>query len=163
MRIVLIGFLYIVFMLFGCPTWLGAGCAPYLVRALTYSFFHASILHLAINGLSLWAVFPGRDKGREIRLLLAAYLIAVAVYPLGRPCVGISNVLFAACGMRLKPSWLKSANGILFLVLMLGMCFLPQFAGTQHLAAFFIGMLLERMYDSLDTLRRDVRRYTADR
>ena len=163
MRIVLIGFLYIVFMLFGCPTWLAAGCVPYLVRALTYSFFHASILHLAINGLSLWAVFPGRDKRREIRLLLAAYLIAVAVYPLGRPCVGISNVLFAACGMRLNPSWLKSANGILFLVLLLGMCFLPQFAGTQHLAAFFIGMLLERMYGSLDTLRRDVRRFTTNR
>ena len=163
MRIIIIGTLYVIFMLLRCPQWLASADTPYLVRAMTYSFFHANILHLVVNSLSLWVVWSGKDRRRDFRNFLTAFVIAVLVFPLGRPCVGISNMLFAACGLRLGARWLRTANGVFFLVLMVAMCFLPQFAGTQHLAAFFVGILFKAVDGCFDSLRRDVSRYTGNR
>lgn len=164
MRIVIIGLLYIVFMLLRCPMWLASPDVPYVLRAAVYPFFHTSIIHLAINSLSVWFVWPGKDKKRDIRNFFTAFLISFLVYPMGfRPCVGISNMLFAACGLRLRPSWLKTTNGIILLALMLVMCFFPQFAGTNHLAAFALGLAVSGLRRSLQPLMKDVRRFTADR
>lgn len=164
MRIVIIGLLYICFMLAGCPEWLASGQIPYILRAFAYSFFHTSILHLAINGLTVWLIWPGRDKQGDFRNFFTALLIAFLVYPMGfRPCIGFSNVLFAASGQRIRPSWLKTSNGILFLVLMVGMCFFPQLAGTNHIAAFALGMAVQYISKLVEPIKRDARRYTARR
>lgn len=152
-------------MLFRCPAWLAGTEVPYIIRALTYSFFHANIFHLAVNCISVWVLYPRRD----VRNFLAAFAIAVLVYPLGfRPCVGFSNVLFAACGLRARPFsctyWWKAPTTIAFLAVMVAMCFFPQFSGTNHLAAFLLGMLFTRIDNNiLEPIRRDVRRYTGNR
>lgn len=161
MRIIIIGILYVVFMIFRCPVWLAGAQVPYLVRAVTYSFFHANIIHLAVNCLSVWAIWNGKDMKRDFRNFFTAFVIAVIVYPLGfRPCVGISNMMFAACGLRIRPQWLKTASGILFLVIMLAMCFFPQFAGTNHVAAFALGMAASGIARSIEPLLNDVRRFS---
>lgn len=164
MRIIVIGILYIIYMLFRCPAWLMGDRIPYLVRATSYSFFHGSILHLAINSLSIWYIWPGRDKKGDIRNFFTALVIAFLAYPFGfRPCIGFSNVLFAACGLKVKMKWLKSRSGIIFLALMLGMCFVPQFAGTNHIAAFIMGLALSVVNGWLQPLKEDVGRYTGNR
>ncbi len=151
-------------MLFRGPMWLAGTDVPYIVRALTYSFFHTSILHLAINSLSIWYIWPGLDKNRDVRSLFTALFIAFLAYPFGfRPCIGFSNVLFAACGLKVKMKWLKSRNGIIFLALMIGMCFIPQFAGTNHVAAFIMGLALSVVDGWLQPLKEDVGRYTGNR
>lgn len=161
MRIIIIGILYIFFMLFGCPVWLAGTDVPYIVRALTYSFFHANILHLAINCLSVWLIWSGKNTKCDIRNFFTAFVIAVLVYPLGfRPCVGISNLLFAAGGLRVRPQWLKTPKGVLFLVLMFAMCFLPQFAGTNHVAAFALGMTASGIARCIEPIMKDVRRFS---
>lgn len=149
-------------MLFRCPDWLAGTEVPYILRAASYPFFHASIIHLAINCLSVWFVWSGKDTRKDVRNFLTAFVISFIAYPLGfRPCVGISNMLFAACGLRTSPSWFKSVNGILFLAIMLTMCFFPQFAGTNHVAAFLIGMLFKMADSCFEPIRKDVRRFTA--
>ena len=168
MRIVIIGILYVTYMLLRCPQWLASQDVPYILRALSYSFFHTNLLHLAVNCLSVWILFPESNDHRHMRELCLALLIAFAVYPLGfRPCVGFSNALFAICGMRSKPlsctHWWKQPTVILFLVIMVAMCFMHQFAGTNHLAAFILGFVFMNIEKALQPLIRDASRYTRDR
>lgn len=148
-------------MLFRCPMWLAGSDVSYLVRALTYSFFHANIFHLAVNCLSVWVVWSGKDMKRDVRNFFTAFVIAVIVYPLGfRPCVGISNMLFASCGLRVRPQWFRTSNGIFFLIIMIAMCFAPQFAGTNHVAAFILGMAAQWAAGAIKPLKNDVRRFS---
>lgn len=169
MRIVIIGILYVIFMLFRCPAWLAGTDVPYIVRALMYPLFHANIFHLAVNCISIWAVWNDYNPRRDVRNFLAAFVISFLVYPLGfRPCIGFSNVLFAAVGLRARPFsctyWWKLPTTIAFLVVMVAMCFFPQFSGTNHLAAFLFGMLFTSIDNNvLEPIRRDVRRYTGNR
>lgn len=168
MRIVITGILYITYMLLRCPQWLASQDVPYILRAFSYSLFHTSLLHLAINCLSVWILFPEGNDRRHTHELSLALLIAFTVYPLGfRPCVGLSNALFAICGMRCRPFsctyWWKQPAVILFLVIMVAMCFMPQFAGTNHLAAYILGFVFMYIEKSLQPLIRDASRYTRDR
>lgn len=175
MRIIIIGILYIAFMLFGCPVWFASGTEPYVLRALTYPLFHANLFHLAVNCLSVWVLWPPHNERDNWREFAVACLISFIVYPLGfHPCVGFSNVLFATCGLRFR--CLLSAWGwrkleiIAFYVTMVGMCFFPQFAGTNHVAAYTLGAALAYTHELLAPLRDrinltldDARRFTAHR
>ena len=167
MRIVVIGILYIIYMLFRCPVWLAGADVPYIVRCLTYPFFHANIIHLAVNSLGAWAMWSDTyNKKGDIRNFLTAFVISAIVYPLGfRPCVGFSNILFAACGLRARPFscdyWWKSPTTIVFLMTMVALCFVPGVAGTNHLAAFVLGVLFMNIYWRLiEPIIRDVRRFS---
>lgn len=176
MRIVIIGLLYICFMLAGNPEWLAGTDVPYIVRALTYSFFHANVFHLAVNGLAVWMLWnPKWGDRKHVRELFLALVIAFLAYPLGiRPCVGFSNVLFAAGGLRYRYllsgwSWRKGEI-IFFYTMMIGMCFIPQIAGTNHVAAYLLGMAFSSIgncfkpvADYFKQIFDDARRYTADR
>lgn len=168
MRIVIIGLLYICFMLAGCPEWLASGSEPLLVRGLTYSFFHANVFHLAVNCLAVWCMWNPKWDRSNIRELILALLVAFVVYPVGpRPCIGFSNVLFAACGLRIRNflaswSWRK-ADILLFYAMMIAMCFFRQFAGLSHLAAYLLGAALAQLIYAISPIIRDARRLTAHR
>ncbi len=167
MRIIIIGILYVVYMLLRCPQWLASADTPYLVRAMTYSFFHANIFHLAVNCLAAWCMWRPRWDRENIREFFTALVIAFIIYPIGaHPCIGFSNVLFATAGLHIRNlltawSWRKGEI-IFFYAMIVGMCFLPQFAGLSHLFAYIAGAMLAELKYSLSPLIRDVSRYIRD-
>lgn len=141
MRILVIGILYIIYMLAGCPLWLSGGI-PVWQRALIYSFFHANLFHLAANAVSIWFIYDPRRKRNGLNLSLA-YLIAIIVYPLSTvPAVGFSNILYAALGLRtpaLSSPWWRQSNTIVLLLVMVAMLAVPRVSAVTHMAAFFLG------------------------
>ena len=161
-RIVLIALLTVLYAAFGTPGWMLSGGAPYAVRAIVYPFFHASWWHLAVNALAIWTIYrPGRCK--PCRDLLIPYIISCIVYPLSlRPVIGISNVIYAALGMRTPPlssPWWKQSTVIIFLVVTVALIFVPQFSATTHIAAFALGMAGASVSRWYNKLLKDVRRF----
>ncbi len=148
----------------GAPEWLHPGGAPYLVRALSYSFFHGNWWHLAVNAIAIWTIFdPRRKTCKPCTDLLLSFLIAVAVYPLSlRPVIGCSNILYATLGMRTPPlssPWWKQGSVITFLVVTVAMVFIPRFSATTHVAAFLLGMGVASFRRFKSNLLRDAGRY----
>lgn len=147
--------------IFGAPAFL-LGSDGYWVRALSYSFFHAGWLHLAINCIAIWGLFAPKTKTSPSQALIA-YTIAILVYPLSiRPVIGFSNILYALIGLRtppLKNKWWRSPAVITFLVITTAMVFIPQFSATTHIAAFILGCLAAVVNRSIKNITRDARRF----
>ena len=147
-------------VVFGIPDFLQGG--PYWERALLYSFFHGSWWHLAVNCLAAWTIFQPRYKTGPGRLV-AAYIIAVLVYPLSfRPVIGFSNVLYAVLGLRtprLDSRWWRRPEVLTFIAVTVLLVFVPRFSATTHIAAFILGMAgaaLQRLFKDISS---DFRRY----
>lgn len=160
-RVTAILLLALLQVLFGAPEWLLPGGAPYWVRALSYSFFHASWWHLAVNALAIWSIY--RHPCKPCRDLLFPFLIAVLVYPLSlRPVIGVSNVLYACLGMRTPPlssPWWKQTPVIVFLAVTVLLVFIPRFSATTHIAAFLLGMAGASLDRFIKDISSDARRY----
>ena len=161
-RIVIILVLVVLQIVFGAPEYL-LGSEHYWARALSYSFFHANWLHLAVNGLAVWAIYDPRRRCNPCRDLLFPFIFAVLVYPLSfRPVIGFSNVLYAALGLRtpsLKSKWWTQTNVIIFLAVTILMVFIPRFSATTHIAAFILGMAGASVSRWWANLTKDARRY----
>lgn len=159
-RIVLILLLVAMQIAFGAPDYL-LGTEHYWLRALSYSFFHASWWHLAVNCLAAWGIFVPSRKWSK--MLLWAFFIAVLVYPLSfRPVIGFSNVLYAVLGLRtpsLKSKWWRQPAVIVFLVVTVALVFVPRFSATTHIAAFVLGMAGASLKRGWLKLTSDARRY----
>ena len=161
-RVIFILLLAVLHAVFGAPVWLQADGAPYLVRALSDSFFHANWWHLAVNAVAIWSIFvPSRKCSAG--LLVAAFAISVLVYPLSfRSVIGCSNVLYAVLGLRTPPlssPWWKQPTVTIFVIVTLLLVFIPRFSATTHVAAFLLGMLGASLNRSWFKLTRDARRY----
>ena len=161
-RLIIILLLAVLQALFGAPDWLRPDGAPYLIRALSYSFFHANWWHLAVNDVAVWSIFvPSRKCSAG--MLVAAFVIAVLVYPLSfRPVIGFSNVLYAVLGLRTPPlssPWWKQPAVAVFVIVTLLLVFIPRFSATTHVAAFLLGMLGASLNRAWLKLTRDARRY----
>ena len=159
MRYAITGILVLVFLLFGCPSWLAGQDAPYILRACLYPFFHANVFHLAVNILSVWVLFRRCKPSR----LVAAYLIAFAVYPLSfiRPVVGFSNMLFAVSGMNtpsFRDKWWTGTGTLVYIATMVLMGLLPQFSAITHIASFILGTLVAVLVRRCHKLHDDARR-----
>lgn len=172
MRIVVVGILCIVYILFGCPVGFASGSEAYITRALSYQFFHVNLFHLAVNCISVWILWKPENDTDNRKEFFIAMLISFLVYPFGvRPCIGFSNVLFAVCGLRFRyfiSSWFwRKAEIIFFYAVMIGMCFLHQFAGISHIAAYLAGVFITSAHDKvserLKPLINDVRRFSGNR
>lgn len=161
MREVIIITLLAVHLLLGCPAWLSDGNCCEAVRALAYPLFHANVWHLAANALAVWTVFAPR-KGNAMLLTVAA-LISLAVYPLSpRPMVGISNLIYAAVGLRTPPirsPWWRAPQVLVFIAVTVLMLALPQFSAVTHIAAFAAGCVLAAAGRFRSKLKGDARRY----
>lgn len=163
-RIAIILLLAVLQAVFGAPGWLKPDGAPYLVRALSYSFFHGNWWHLAVNSLAIWTIFdPKRHPCKPCRDLLIPFIIAVLVYPLcWKPVIGFSNVLYALLGQRTPPlssPWWKQTPVIVFLAVTVAMVFIPRFSATTHVAAFLLGMGVASIIRYRQSLLRDAGRY----
>lgn len=158
LRYIIVGLLVSIWIAFRTPAYLAGADASYMLRAASYSFFHASIWHLAVNSLAAWSVFsPARQRnGRD---LAAAFVIAVLVYGLSlRPVIGFSNVLYAALGLRtpsLSSSWWSRPEVIAFLVVTVLMLFIPQFSALTHIFSFLAGMLIASVRRFIEKTLKD--------
>ncbi len=133
------------FAVAGHPDWhsvgIYTGCG--LLQRCSYSFYHASLLHAALNlwcflSLSfLYDVSPAR--------LAIAFGIAVAAPPLvlvSTPTVGLSAVCFALLGLvafqvRRKIYW----QSCIALYILIGFLF-PAANGAIHLYSYVAGLIV---------------------
>lgn len=157
-RLTVIALLTAVYIALGIPDFMTDG--PYWTRAVLYSLFHANGWHLAVNAIAIWSIFaPSRNN----KILLVAFLIAIAVYPLSwRPVIGFSNVLYAMLGLRTPPlrnPWWKHPSVLAFLAITVAMVFIPRFSATTHIAAFVLGMGGAALGRWWHNLTQDARRY----
>ena len=150
--------------LYGAPEWLRPDGSPYLIRALSYPFFHGNWWHLAVNAVAIWTIYdPKRKPCKPCMDLLLSYFISFLVYPLSlRPVIGCSNILYAALGMRTPPlshPWWKQPTVTIFVIVTLAMVFIPRFSATTHVAAFLLGMGVASLRRFKSNLLRDAGRY----
>lgn len=122
----------------GCTLW----------QRLCYSFFHANIIHAAVNCWCLLSICFARPI--SIWQLVVAYIIA-STYPIDTlsawygnqlPTVGLSGVIFALLGIISVMSrkwWLNVA--IIGSFIMAGF-FLPHINATLHLYCYLVGLLV---------------------
>lgn len=157
-RIIIIGILVAVQMLFGCPAFLhqDSGCI-----SLVHHFFHANIFHLAVNCLSIWTLFR-KDVRYSITPLVFAYIIGTASwFCTSADVVGFSNILFALIGLRspsLSHSWWKQPSVILFLAITALMALLPQVSAITHIVSFVLGCMVAGTSRIFNSIRSDFRR-----
>lgn len=159
-KVVIIGVLVAVQLLFGCPTFLHYDDA---CISLVHHFFHANIFHLAVNCLSVWALFR---KGYIYGMapFVWAYLIASASwFCTSADAVGFSNIIFALVGLRtpaLSHSWWRQPGVILFLAMTALMTLLPQVSAITHIVSFVLGCIVAAAYRTINRISRDHRRAT---
>ena len=157
-RIVIIGILVFMQLLFGCPVFLHYN-DTYI--SLVHHFFHANIFHLAVNCLSLWTLFR-RGVKYPIWPLVAAYIIGtVSWFCTSADVVGFSNIIFALIGLRtpsIRCSWWRRPSVIIFLVITALMTFLPQVSAVTHIASFALGCIVAGAYRIARNLSRDYSR-----
>lgn len=162
LRYILVGALAAVWLIFRAPDWLAGTDVPYMQRALVYSFFHASVWHLAVNGLAAWSIFSPR-RGHQGRDLAIAYAIAVAVYGLSlRPVIGFSNILYAVLGLRTPPlssPWWRKPAVIVFLAVTVLMLFVPQMSALSHIFSFLLGMAVAGIRRFIEKTLKDAGRF----
>lgn len=162
LRYIIIAVLAALYVAFGAPLWLAGHDAPYPARATAYSFFHASIWHLAANLVAVWSVYTPRRKGMGRELALS-FLIAVVVYPLSfRPVIGFSNILYATLGQRtptLSSKWWRKSEVIIFIAITFALLFVPRFSALTHIFSFLAGMLIASVRRGIGSLLKDARRF----
>ena len=160
-RYILIAILVALYAILGIPDWVRDG--SYLLRASTYSFFHASVWHLAVNSLAIWSVFRKDNLCKACRDLAISYIIAFIVFPFSvRPVIGFSNILYAVIGLRTPPltsRWWRSSQVIVFLIVTVALVFIPRFSATTHIAAFLLGIGCAYVRRFNQSIVKDARRY----
>ncbi len=114
-----------------------------MLTPCTYQFFHANIFHMLANGLALYTIFrPGRKDNIPVAAL--SYLISVLVFPLSHLTpIGISNMLYAAIGMRTPPfsnRWWTAAPTWTFHAVTILMLLIPHFSAVSHIYSYIMGI-----------------------
>ena len=159
-KIVLIGVLVVVQLLWGCPAFLHY---DYAYISLAHHFFHANILHLAVNCLSLWTIFR-KDYIYKSSILIWAFVIAsLSWFCTSSDVVGFSNFIFAILGLRtpsIRNSWWTSPSVIFFLGITALMAFLPQVSAVTHIVSFSLGSIVAGVNRIIEHISRDFSRAT---
>ena len=118
-------------------------CLPdsQLYRHMLYMFAHATVFDWLCNA---WSLLVFHNLFRPSRLI-AAYSLSVLVsfLPLSRlPVLGLSVVVCFFVGVAARYLYRTNPIGLLLsLVLLVGSCFLPGFAGLYHIVMFALGFL----------------------
>lgn len=147
-------------LLYGVPPFIAEGGVK---AAFLYPFFHANWFHLLVNGIAIWTLYRPEHPCKPCRDLLFPYMISCVVWPLSaRPLVGISNMLYAAIGLRTPPfssRWWRSPSVIFFLIATILTLLIPRFAGLTHIVSFTAGVLLAALHRQWLDFTKDARRY----
>lgn len=159
-RIVTIGILLTMQLLFGCPTFLHFD-SGYI--SLVHHFFHANIFHLAVNCLSVWSLFRKNYRYSMTPLLWAFLIASASWFCTSDDVVGFSNIIFALIGLRspaLSHSWWKQPSVILFLAITALMVLLPQVSAVTHIVSFVLGCIVAGVIRIVNSICSDFRRAT---
>lgn len=140
-RIVIIGLLTTAMLLWGCPPWLhGEGWRI----AFAHHFFHAGVLHLAVNCWSVWAVFRKDARYGFDEIIVPFACATLSWFASSKDPVGASNFLFALLGYRtpsLKSGWWRKAGVRVFLFTTVAMVVIPQVSAVTHIVSFILGCM----------------------
>lgn len=123
-------------------------CADAGIEArVSYHFFHASIIHAALNAWSIVAIAVKYSP--PLKFLLIAFIIATLIPEAllqSTPIVGLSGVCFAMLGSCLV--WSHAVfNSYLYVALFLAVGFLfPQVAAILHAYAFVSGAAVALLF-----------------
>jgi membrane associated rhomboid family serine protease len=159
-RIIIIGILLTMHLLFGCPTFLHYD-SGYI--SLVHHFFHANIFHLAVNCLSIWSLFRKGYRYNPAPLVWAFLIGSSSWFFTSADPVGFSNIIFALVGLRtpsLKSDWWKQPSIILFLVITGLMALLPQVSAVTHIVSFALGCIVAGASRIANSISRDFSRAT---
>lgn len=133
-----------------------ASCAPYWSYGnLTYSFFHANILHWLLNVWCFLSCVFLADV--SFRNLLLAYLVACSVPALSStPTIGLSGVCFALLGMIMWKSANRRTYNLIIGVTVLSMVALCPKAvnNVLHIYCYLLGVAAVPAYNGLRRLTR---------
>lgn len=123
-----------------------------------YMFFHANVFHLALNCLGAYFLV------REIKPLIAAYLISVAlsfILYAKYPTLGFSApllVLVGYYGNLLSRNPFREPRLLMAYSILIAGLFNPKLNGLIHIAAMLCGILLSLLNNVIARLRYDYRR-----
>lgn len=159
-RIVIIGILLTMQLLFGCPVFLHYD-SGYI--SLVHHFFHVNILHLAVNCLSVWSLFRKGYRYSVTPLILSFLIASTSWFCTPDDVAGFSNIIFALIGLRspsLSHSWWKQPSVILFLAITALMALLPQVSALTHIVSFVLGCMVAGALRIVNSIRSDFRRAT---
>lgn len=159
-KIITIGCLTASFLLWGCPEFLHQNR---WYTPLVYHIYHANIFHLAVNCLSIWAIFRKGATYKATPLLIAFIIASISWFFTIKDVVGISNIIFALIGLRtppLKHSWWRSRPVVTFLVVTGLMALFPQVSAITHIVSFVLGCLVAGVQRTINNLSRDYSRAT---
>lgn len=158
--IVTAGVLFVIMMLFGCPTWLHVD-AWYV--AFAHHFFHVNVFHLALNCFSLWTL---RNRV-TLPHCVVAYLLATASWFFSSVDVaGASNFIFALIGLRtpsFRSVWWRQCSVGIFLVTMVLMAAFPQVSAVTHIVSFVLGCVGAAVSRLFSRITDDIRRASYHR
>lgn len=152
----------------GIPAFLSSPCAR---AAFSHHFFHANILHLAVNCWSCWLVFRPQGRNATPKILLAGYTIATIAYLaaipfLGRAPIGFSNILMAVCGLAVRnyaPGWWRSQWFMTVVAVNLIMLLTPAMAALTHLLSFAGGLAIGSISGTMKKNKKDYERVAGNR
>lgn len=155
--IISVGILVTVTLLWSCPSWLHRD--SWWV-AFVHHFFHASVLHLAVNCYSLYIILAYRNV--TLPAVIASYICAsLSWFCSGSDPVGASNIIFALLGMRtpaLSSTWWRQPATVIFFATNIALFLFPQVSAVTHLVSFALGCVCAmcvRLYKRLsDDFRR---------
>lgn len=144
---------------------------PCFGAALSHHFFHANILHLAVNCWSCWLLFRPEGKNASLKVLLAGYAIATLAYLVATPLlsrapIGFSNVLMAVCGLSVRhyaPGWWKRQWFISIVAVNLIMLLTPAMAALTHLLSFAAGIAIGSISCIMKKNKKDYERVAGNR
>lgn len=159
-KIIIIGILVTVFLLFECPPFLHD---EQWSICLVHHFFHANLFHLCVNCLAIWLVFK-KDVAYHPLVLIIPFLCGSASWFLSPvDPVGASNFLFALMGLRtprLSDPWWRSSSFITFIVTMIAMSLLPNVSAVTHIVSFVFGCMCSILIRTYRTITHDYHRAT---
>jgi membrane associated rhomboid family serine protease len=157
-RICTIGLLMTAMLMWGCPAWMHHNG---IHIALAHHFFHANLFHLAVNCLSIWAVFRKENRYSWTDIAVPFMCGTIAWFFSSADPVGASNFLFAIVGYRspsLRSAWWKSSSTIIFLMTSMAMAFIPGVSFVTHIVSFALGCLCAGIARLINSIRHDYRR-----
>ena len=159
-KIIIMGVLMTLQLLFGCPHYLH--CDSWFVP-LAHHFFHANLLHLTVNCLSIWTLFR-KGHRYKVSMLVWAYLIGTTSWFFtSADIAGFSNIIFALIGLRtpsFTDAWWRHPSVIVFFGITALMALLPQVSGITHIVSFVLGCVVAGACRIADHIRRDFSRAT---
>lgn len=139
-RLVLTLLLGVMLFVWGCPEFLHED--RWWV-SLVHHFFHVNIFHLAINCISIWALFRRRFVYSAASIVVPFLCATASWFVSPVDPAGASNFIYAVIGCRTPPfthRWWRSQPVIIFLVTTAAMLFIPRISALTHIVSFALGI-----------------------